>query len=404
MKQQLLEDPFEVLGVTEASTDDEIRLAHRRRIRESHPDVGGSNEASALLNRARDVLLDPAERRDYVLRRQASSRYTSGNSRSTGPDPQPQPNQSPNPGPEQEPRASSRPKSDEWANRARQAPQTDYFAAWQAARAAQKRSSAWSWVAWVPTALVMVGLSYLPVTALIAVLTSGVMHSHEQGAFVLTGIAWAFAFGAWWRRDKASAPVGGLTQGSRAVAWAIALLCLASAGIFLANQGIGPRTATGSQVSSAYGQDAFEQVPGAARAPGTCRAGRVGDRPVPDPDCSPGVLADDASRSAVCKSTLSTQRPEDRSRWEAKDDILTAYARTAKSAEAASGPLAFVVPLKLGGAWHLQNLWMGETTAASDVVDGVLDLLCRGNSPVTYDQVIKAAQANRLDLLLRRYA
>ena len=404
MKQLLLEDPFEVLGVTEASTDDEIRRAHRRRIRESHPDVGGSDEASALLNRARDALLDPAERRDYVLRRQASSRHASYGSRSTGPHPQPQRDQNPNPGPEQGPRASSRPNSDEWANRARQAPQTDYFAAWQASRTAQKRSSAWSWVAWAPTALVMVGLSYIPVTTMVAVLTSGVMRSHEQGAFVLTGIAWALAFGAWWRRDKASAPVGGLTQGSRAVAWAIALLCLASAGIFLADQSIGPRTATGSQVSSAYGQDAFEQVPGTSWARGACRAGKVGDRAVPDPDCSPGVLVEDASRSAVCKSTLSTEPPEDRSRWEAKDDVLTAYARTAKSSEASNGPLAFVVPLKLGGAWHLQNLWMGETTATSGVVQGVIDLLCRGNSPVTYDQVIKAAQANRLDLLLRRYA
>ena len=404
MKQQVLGDPFELLGVTEAATHEEIRLAHRKRIRESHPDVGGSTVESALLNWARDELMDDAKRCEYIIRRKASSRYASHESRSTGPDPQPQPNQNPNPRPEHGPRASSRQQGDEWANRARQAPQTDYFGAWQAARAAQKRSSAWSWVAWAPTALVLVGLSYIPLTTMVAVLTSGVMHSHEQGAFVLTGIAWALAFGAWWRRDKASAPVGGLTQGSRAVAWAIALLCLASAGIFLANQSIGPRTAAGPQASSAYGQDAFEQVPGTAWAPGACRSGKVGDRPVPDPDCSPGVLVDDASRSAVCKSTLSTQRPKDRSRWEAKDDVLTSYARTAKSAEASNGPLAFVVPLKLGGAWHLQNLWMGETSATSEVVQGVIELLCRGSSPVTYDQVIKAAQANRLDLLLRRYA
>jgi hypothetical protein len=47
-----------VLGLAEGATDEEIRAAHRRLIQRVHPDVGGSADLAARINRAKDILLD----------------------------------------------------------------------------------------------------------------------------------------------------------------------------------------------------------------------------------------------------------------------------------------------------------------------------------------------------------
>jgi hypothetical protein len=47
-----------ILGLTEGATADEIRAAHRRLIQRVHPDVGGSADLAARINRAKDILLD----------------------------------------------------------------------------------------------------------------------------------------------------------------------------------------------------------------------------------------------------------------------------------------------------------------------------------------------------------
>lgn len=46
-----------LLGLSEGATPAEIRDAHRRLMRDAHPDRGGSAEKAAALNRARDFLL-----------------------------------------------------------------------------------------------------------------------------------------------------------------------------------------------------------------------------------------------------------------------------------------------------------------------------------------------------------
>lgn len=68
-------DWYAVLGVDRDATEGEIKAAHRRLARALHPDVNresGAHERMSLVNRARDVLLDP-ERRGAFDRTGAST-------------------------------------------------------------------------------------------------------------------------------------------------------------------------------------------------------------------------------------------------------------------------------------------------------------------------------------------
>ncbi|WP_428662618.1 DnaJ domain-containing protein [Reyranella sp.] len=51
------EEAHAVLGLAAGATEEEIRAAHRRLILKVHPDVGGSADLAARINRAKDVLL-----------------------------------------------------------------------------------------------------------------------------------------------------------------------------------------------------------------------------------------------------------------------------------------------------------------------------------------------------------
>ena len=51
------EEALALLGLPAGASVDEIRAAHRRLIQRVHPDVGGSAELAARINRAKDVLL-----------------------------------------------------------------------------------------------------------------------------------------------------------------------------------------------------------------------------------------------------------------------------------------------------------------------------------------------------------
>lgn len=46
-----------VLGLAEGASDEDIRAAHRRLVQRVHPDVGGSADLAARINRAKDILL-----------------------------------------------------------------------------------------------------------------------------------------------------------------------------------------------------------------------------------------------------------------------------------------------------------------------------------------------------------
>lgn len=51
------DEALAVLGLSDGASEQEVRAAHRRLIQRVHPDVGGSVDLAARINRAKDVLL-----------------------------------------------------------------------------------------------------------------------------------------------------------------------------------------------------------------------------------------------------------------------------------------------------------------------------------------------------------
>jgi len=58
-------DYYEVLGIPDDATADDIARGYRNRARDLHPDLGGSEEEMKLLNEAHDILGNEATRREY---------------------------------------------------------------------------------------------------------------------------------------------------------------------------------------------------------------------------------------------------------------------------------------------------------------------------------------------------
>lgn len=71
-------DYYEVLGINEDATREEVDRAYRSQARKRHPDGGGSEEDMKSLNEAHDILSDPETRRAYDAgRRPPRAAYSS---------------------------------------------------------------------------------------------------------------------------------------------------------------------------------------------------------------------------------------------------------------------------------------------------------------------------------------
>lgn len=74
-------DPYKLLQVDPEADPEIIVAAYRRLARRYHPDVSASGEAAAMmvaLNRARDILLDPARRAELDRNRRGAAGGTAG--------------------------------------------------------------------------------------------------------------------------------------------------------------------------------------------------------------------------------------------------------------------------------------------------------------------------------------
>jgi hypothetical protein len=67
--------PYEVLGVDPAATDEELRQAYRRMLRESHPDTGGTAARFVQVQRAWERIGTPEQRSTYDRSQQRDSPF-----------------------------------------------------------------------------------------------------------------------------------------------------------------------------------------------------------------------------------------------------------------------------------------------------------------------------------------
>lgn len=72
-----VEGLYSFLGVDPTASEEEIRAVAKRRLLESHPDVGGSTDEFIKVYKAYDTLADPAKRAVYDAKKKASLSVTS---------------------------------------------------------------------------------------------------------------------------------------------------------------------------------------------------------------------------------------------------------------------------------------------------------------------------------------
>lgn len=77
---------YDVLGVAPDASDDDIRRAYRRRLRETHPDTGGSAADFTRVQRAWELVGSPDARASYDRGHGLASFSASGSAGSGGPD------------------------------------------------------------------------------------------------------------------------------------------------------------------------------------------------------------------------------------------------------------------------------------------------------------------------------
>lgn len=65
MKNKKKQDHYEALGVPRGATAEQVKAAHRRAVKRSHPDAGGTSGEFLAVQRAYEVLSDPGRRERY---------------------------------------------------------------------------------------------------------------------------------------------------------------------------------------------------------------------------------------------------------------------------------------------------------------------------------------------------
>lgn len=65
IRRHTIKNPYDTLGVSKTSTQDEIKDAYRKLMKETHPDVGGDQEKAKDINEAYEILSNPDKKAAY---------------------------------------------------------------------------------------------------------------------------------------------------------------------------------------------------------------------------------------------------------------------------------------------------------------------------------------------------
>ncbi len=336
-------DCYAVLGVDPTAGQDELKAARRRLQRLHHPDRGGRPEASARINAAYDVLNDETTRaeHDLFLRTAADS--------SDGP--------------------TSAPADDPWADWSTFAEDPSTETDPQPSR--RNRPSGRRKARALSRGQRIASLAVNAMLSLVTIALAGwiAMHAQSAEAIAATKIPLAFLaagflmHGLTWgshvvrkRRASGLERPRRLSGGTVLVATSALLMMIIAASTL-------PAFAVDDSEAAAQAQGT---IIGKALPAGSCDVVIDGDRRLPDPECSPGVVATEATAEIICAGEYRPARPS-------KEQIRVAMQQVARAYSTPDNPVdardvVFVVPIRLGGVWVIGNMWPGGDQADERLV------------------------------------
>jgi hypothetical protein len=419
-------DYYELLGVSVDASTEEIEAAWKQQMKLHHPDRGGDEEHSKLINAAHDTLADPHQRALYDGRRASGGAAGAGGDGATVGDE----------------------VWDDWDDFATSAAQggTTWVAASASAPAdveadappmppvPTSRPSRWRRGMTRPERVLTLILNVLLVAVIVGVAWWLVVRISDQSAgfeqvegsadgvailaaLVVPSVLLLLGLGAHtlglaqrWQRARRSPfpplvrPTGGTAFLLVSLVLVVSVAGVAAPGL-VGGDGFG---AVAVQVAQAQEIEKAEAVAAEAREDGlsglpsepvACVLGR-NDRgwPLPDPECTPGTVAE-VTRAQICSGKYRPKRPSG-------DTINLAQAAVAESYSSSEAPIepddvVFLVPIRLGGSWDAGNLWPRGALVKDTTVDAVIDRLCEPGSTLTLREVQAAARVNDLAGLLK---
>lgn len=152
-----------------------------------------------------------------------------------------------------------------------------------------------------------------------------------------------------------------------------------------------------------YSQSASQETPAPASSDsdsngglpaGSCRLEGSADGPLPDADCTPGVLVANAGDYPMCEAGFKPTGPSSDVAKTRRQSVASAY--SSASAAYTAADVGFLIPRELGGSWAVANLWPVKTYLNQKQTSRLLDRLCGTPRTLTVEELAEAARAGRL--------
>jgi len=355
-------DCYAVLGVEPTAGQDELKAARRRLQRLHHPDRGGRPEASARIKAAYDVLNDETTRAEHDLFLRTATDSSDGPTSGAADDPWADWSTfAEDPSTETDPQPSrwNRPSSRRKARTLTRGQRIASFAVNTVLSLVTIALAGW---------IVMNAQSTEAITAMkipLAFLAAGLlMHGLTWGSHVV-------------RKRRASGlerprrPSGGTVLVATS---ALLMMIIAASTLLMMNIAASTLPAFAVDESEAAAQ-APGSIMGAALPAGSCDVVIDGDRRLPDPECSPGVVASEATASMICAGEYRPARPSKKQIRIAMQQVARAYSMPGSPVDARD--VVFVVPIRLGGVWAIGNMWPGGKRVDESLIQKNIDRMCK---------------------------